>query len=60
MNGGGDGWTTLSTVNGSGAVTLRYLSGGAATDVSITRVGTSALSAEVELLGRQHQDDIWL
>ena len=60
LNGGGDGWTTLSTVNGSGAVTLRYLSGGNATDVAVTRSGTSATNAEVELLGRQHNDDVWL
>ncbi len=59
VNGGGDAWTTLSSINGSSAVTLRYLSGGVAADVSVPRAATSALSAEVELLGRQHHDDLW-
>jgi hypothetical protein len=38
VNGGGDHWVTLSTVNGNGAVTIRYLSGGVATNVSVARV----------------------
>ena len=59
-NGGGDAWTTLSTINGSGAVTLRYFSGGAVKDISATRVAVSVLSAEIELLGRSDHDDIWL
>ena len=60
LDGGGDAWTTLSTVNGSGAVTLRFLSGGVAADLSVSRVGSSTLSADIELLGRQHHDDLWL
>jgi phospholipase/lecithinase/hemolysin len=40
QDGGGDEWLTLSTVNGSGAVTFRYLSGGVATSVSLSRVAT--------------------
>ena len=35
QNGGGDQWVTLSTINGSGSVTIRYLSGGTATDLSV-------------------------
>ena len=35
QNGGGDQWVTLSTINGSGSVTIRYLSGGNATDLSV-------------------------
>ena len=61
-NGGGDAWMTLSTVNGSAAVSLRYLSGGAATDVSVARVAASALSSDVELLGAQKANvhhDYW-
>ncbi|HEX6072520.1 MAG TPA: hypothetical protein VFY95_05890, partial [Sphingomicrobium sp.] len=38
LNGGGDNWVTLSTVNGNGAVTVRYLSGGVAANVSVARV----------------------
>jgi phospholipase/lecithinase/hemolysin len=38
LDGGGDDWITLSTINGTGAVTLRYLSGGTATDLSLARV----------------------
>ena len=38
VNGGGNEWVTLSTINGNGAVTARYLSGGVATNVSLTRV----------------------
>jgi serralysin len=36
-NGGGDSWTTVASVSGSGSVTLRYLSGGSATQLSIAR-----------------------
>ena len=60
MNGGGDAWTTLSTVNGSAAVTLRYLSNGVATDVSVARTVSFALGEDVTLLGAPHHGDIWL
>ena len=64
LDGGGDHWTTLSTINGSGAVSLRYLSNGTATTVSAARVSdASALSAAqadnftLEVLGlHQHHD----
>jgi Ca2+-binding RTX toxin-like protein len=51
LDGGANGWATLSSINGTGAVTLRYLSGGAATSVSANRVADGAalqsmLSAE--------------
>jgi phospholipase/lecithinase/hemolysin len=38
LNGGGNNWATLSTINGNGAVTVRYLSGGVAANVSVARV----------------------
>ncbi|HEX6071745.1 MAG TPA: SGNH/GDSL hydrolase family protein, partial [Sphingomicrobium sp.] len=38
LNGGGDSWVTLSTINGNGAVTVRYLSGGVTANVSVARV----------------------
>ena len=38
MNGGGNDWVTLSTVNGTSAVTIKYLSGGAAATLSVSRV----------------------
>jgi phospholipase/lecithinase/hemolysin len=51
VDGGGDGWATLSTINGSGAVSIRYLSGGAAATVSVSRtIDSSAHSAN-------HPDD---
>lgn len=45
LDGGGDEWITLSTINGTGAVTMRYLSGGAATDLSLSRVPGSSVAA---------------
>jgi Ca2+-binding RTX toxin-like protein len=57
LDGGGDEWVTLSTINGTGAVAVRYLSGGAATNVSVTRVAeeqlrsTSAANTNVALAG---------
>ena len=38
VTGGGDHWVTLSQINGGGAVSLRYLSGGQLTTVSASRV----------------------
>ncbi|HET9353629.1 MAG TPA: calcium-binding protein, partial [Sphingomicrobium sp.] len=40
-DGGADEWVTLSTINGTSAVTFRYLSGGSATTVSLSRVATA-------------------
>lgn len=48
VDGGGNNWVTLSSINNGGAVTVRYLSGGVATNVSLSRVSESqqlALSA---------------
>jgi hypothetical protein len=45
MNGGGNDWVTLSTVNGTSAVTIKYLSGGAAATLAVTRVADASLSA---------------
>ena len=38
LDGGGNDWVTLSSINNGGAVTVRYLSGGAATNVSVSQV----------------------
>ncbi len=63
-DGGGDHWTTLSTINGSGAVNVRYLANGSPTTVSVSRVSdSSALSlagtqdSPLDVLGsHQHHD----
>ena len=44
-NGGGDNWITLSTINGTGAVTVRYMSGGTAINVSVGRTSDTAFSS---------------
>ncbi len=44
-NGGGDQWTTLGTVSGNGAVTLRYLSGGTLASTQVNRVAETTLMA---------------
>lgn len=46
VDGGGDEWGTLSTINGIGAVTIRYLSGGVATDVAVARVSNALATAQ--------------
>jgi hypothetical protein len=50
-NGGGDQWTTLAHINGNGAVTVRYLSGGAQATVSVGRVAETMLAASVAAAG---------
>ena len=51
-NGGGDGFATIANVAGNGNVTLRYLSGGTATDVSIARSASqTAMVAAVAAVG---------
>ena len=42
VDGGGDHWITLSAINGSAAVALRYLSGGAAATVSVGRTSDAS------------------
>jgi phospholipase/lecithinase/hemolysin len=66
LDGGGDDWITLSTINGTGAVTLRYLSGGAAANLSLSRVMDSSAAALAEPFdksgfGLSHsiQSDLW-
>lgn len=61
LDGGGDEWATLSTINGSTAVSLRYLSDGAVATVSVFRVSDATASSALhgngfalELLG-DHQ-----
>ena len=44
-NGGGDQWTTLSHVNGNGAVAIRYASGGVLTTAQVGRVAETTLLA---------------
>lgn len=41
VSGGGNDWVTLSTINGSGPVSVRYVSGGVVTSVSVPRVADS-------------------
>ena len=67
VDGGGDHWTTLSSINGSGSVAVRYLSNGTPTTVSLSRVAdASALNAmsaqdtSVDLLGADHHHDALL
>jgi phospholipase/lecithinase/hemolysin len=43
LDGGGNGWATLSTINGTGAVTVRYMLGGSASNLSVSRVPDSAV-----------------
>jgi phospholipase/lecithinase/hemolysin len=45
LDGGGNNWVTLSSINGAGAVTIRYLSGGVATNLAVSRVAESTASA---------------
>jgi len=48
-SGGGDAWVTLGTVTGSGAVTIRYVAGGAPASVTLSRVAetqSASFSAE--------------
>jgi len=67
LDGGGDDWVTLSTINGTGAVTMRYLSGATATDLSLSRVPESTAAAALadavdkSGLGFQHYipGDLW-
>ena len=51
LDGGANSWTTLSSINGTGAVTVRYLSGGATSNVSVGRVADSAALFSVDALG---------
>jgi len=67
LDGGGDDWVTLSTINGTGAVIMRYLSGATATDLSLSRVPESTAAAALadavdkSGLGFQHYTpgDLW-
>lgn len=47
LDGGANNWVTLSTINGSGSVSVRYLSGNSAATLTVARVAdTSALQAQ--------------
>lgn len=50
-DGGGDEWMTLGIINGSGAVSFRYLSGGAATTATLSRTADSQQLAAAESRG---------
>lgn len=45
LDGGGNNWVTLSNINNGGAVTMRYVSGGVATNLSVARVAESTSAA---------------
>ena len=45
VDGSGDGWATLATINGSGSVIFRYLSGGAAATATLSRTSDSQQAA---------------
>lgn len=49
LDGGGDDWASLSTVNGNGAVSIRYLSDGTPTKVSASRVAESSAAQAMAL-----------
>jgi len=50
LDGGGNNWVTLSNINNGGAVTVRYLSGGTATNVSVARVADTSSTASAPLV----------
>lgn len=45
LDGGANSWVTLSNINGTSAVAVRYLSGGALTNVSVARVAEYQLKS---------------
>jgi phospholipase/lecithinase/hemolysin len=54
LDGGGNNWVTLSQINNGGGVTVRYLSGGVATTLSLSRVAATsnvALASAVAAAG---------
>jgi Ca2+-binding RTX toxin-like protein len=46
VDGGGNDWVTLSSINGSSAVSVRYVAGGGLATVSLGRVADSASQAQ--------------
>jgi phospholipase/lecithinase/hemolysin len=42
LDGGGNNWATLSSINNGGAVAIRYLSGGVSTTLSLSRVSATS------------------
>lgn len=42
VDGGGNNWVSLSQINGIGAVTVKYVSGGIPTSISVARVPTGS------------------
>jgi phospholipase/lecithinase/hemolysin len=50
-NGGGDQWVTLSTINGSSAIAIRFLSGGIATTALVNRVIAEGTSIKIASAG---------
>jgi phospholipase/lecithinase/hemolysin len=45
VDGGGDHWVTLSTVNGATSYSLKYLSGGSVATIGVARTAATALTA---------------
>jgi phospholipase/lecithinase/hemolysin len=43
LDGGANSWSTLSSINGTGGVNVRYLSGGAATTILVNRTADATL-----------------
>jgi hypothetical protein len=64
----------LSSINGSGAVSLRYVSGGAQATVAVNRVASASASqadtmlsdwdgggqGQIDAFAFHHQPDVWL
>jgi len=56
VDGGGNNWVTLSSINGLSAVAVRYLSGGVATSVSVSRVADAQQAANSAASGSPEID----
>ena len=50
-DGGGNAWTTLATINGTGSVSVRYLSGATPTTMSLSRVAETYSSTSLAVAG---------
>ncbi|GAA4724230.1 hypothetical protein H9L13_12000 [Sphingomonas lutea] len=50
-DGGGNGWATVATINGTGSVAIRYLSGGTTSTASLGRVTETSPAGTFALAG---------
>jgi Ca2+-binding RTX toxin-like protein len=48
LDGGGDEWASLSSINGGGAVNVRYLSGGVLTTASVSRTADAQAAGTLQ------------